>query len=48
MKAQEQGTATLKLTFEQWRMITVSLKNSNNLDWRDFGNEVSELVDAQI
>jgi hypothetical protein len=48
MKAQEQGTATLELTFEQWRMITVSLKNSNNLDWREFGDIVSELIDAQI
>jgi hypothetical protein len=48
MKAQEPGTATLELTFEQWRMITVSLRNSNNLDWREFGETVSELVDAQI
>ena len=48
MKAQEQGTATLELTFEQWRMITVSLRTSNNLDWREFGETVSEWVDEQI
>jgi hypothetical protein len=42
------STATLELNEEQWRIITRALKNSGNLDWQDFGNEILELVTAQI
>jgi hypothetical protein len=42
------NTATLEFNEEQWRIITRALKNSGNLDWQDFGNEIQELVNVQL
>jgi hypothetical protein len=42
------ASATLELTEEQWRIIARALKNSGNLDWNDFGNEILELVNSQM